>query len=120
MIPLMPFSVRLTDEERSNQKALAELVDRSENQINRKALKILYNMVYHHDQHPEFVEEARFALRKKEHTAAMREISCANDKSKQETITIILNVKKPAEIKEFLSKDWSLTVTFRHPKRRGR
>jgi hypothetical protein len=67
MIPIQPFSVKLSDEERVRLKEMSQLLNCTDGKAIRDALDAIYQMIHEPDssQCPQIVEIARLSHRRK-------------------------------------------------------
>ena len=68
MIPLKPFSVKLTDNERIRLKEMSQLLGCTDGKAIRDSLDAIYQMIHGSDttSSPQLVEMARLALHRKQ------------------------------------------------------
>ncbi len=68
MIPIQPFSVKLSDEERVRLKEMSQLFGCTDGKAIRDALDAIYQMIHEPASNscPQIVEIARIALRRKQ------------------------------------------------------
>jgi hypothetical protein len=74
MIPIQPFSVKLSDEERVRLKEMSQLLDCTDGKAIRDALDAIYQMIHEPKANsvPQIVEIARLALCRKRNLQSIR------------------------------------------------